>query len=81
MKCKKCGSEKVSVQQIAINKNKKKGWKYWLLFGWAIDMMLWIFLTIPRLIIGIFKPKKIVTKVQTKAVCQNCGYSWRIRKM
>ena len=78
MNCKKCNSENVIVQKVSSQVKKGKGWKYWLLFGWAIDMLLWLFLTLPRLIIAIFKPKKTKTKFHTEAVCQDCGYSWRV---
>ena len=28
-------------------------------FGWLIELFLWLFLTVPMLIIAIFKPKKL----------------------
>lgn len=78
MNCKKCNSENVSMQRVSVTKRKKKGLVYWLFFGWLIDLLSWIFLTLPRLIIAIFAPKRTKTKVHTEAVCQNCGYSWKI---
>ncbi|GEM_PF-698436 len=75
--CKKCGSENIQVQKISTQVKKKKGLMYWSI-GWIIDLGLWLFLTVPRLIIQIFKPNKTVTKTHTEAVCQNCGYSWKI---
>lgn len=75
--CKKCGSENIQVQKIATQVKKKKGLMYWSV-GWIIDLMLWIFLTLPRLIIQMFKPSKTVTKTDTVAVCQNCGNDWKI---
>ena len=78
MKCKKCGSENVNVQAIGVVKNKHHGLAYWLCFGWLVDLMLWLFLTIPRLIVAIFKPKKVKTKIKSYAVCQECGYKWKI---
>lgn len=78
MKCKKCGSENVNVQAIGIVKNKHHGVMYWLCFGWFIDLMLWIFLTMPRLIVAIFRPKGVKTKVKSYAVCQECGYKWKV---
>jgi predicted nucleic-acid-binding Zn-ribbon protein len=78
MNCKKCGSNNVNIQRIATTKKKGKGLMYWLLFGWLLDILLWIFLTLPRLIIAILKPKKTKTKVHTEAICQDCGYSWRV---
>jgi len=78
MQCKKCNSENVSIQKVSTTKKKKKGLGYWLLFGWFIDLLLWLFLTIPRLLIAMFVPKKTKTVVHTEAVCQSCGYSWKI---
>lgn len=76
--CKKCGSDSISVQKVSVTKSKGKGWAYWLLFGWLIDLALWLFLTLPRLIFAIFRKKKVKTKVHSEAVCQNCGYSWKV---
>ena len=83
MTCKKCNSENVQtqiVQEMKI-KNKKHGIMYWLFFGWLLDIFAWIIFTIPRLIIAIFRPKKskIVTRTRTMAVCQNCGYQWKVK--
>lgn len=78
MQCPKCGSNNVNVQAVSIVKNKHHGVIYWLCFGWFIDLMLWIFLTIPRLIVAIFKPNKVKTKVKNFAVCQNCGHKWKV---
>ena len=76
MVCSKCNSENVIVQSVSQKVKKKKGWMYWVLFGWFVDLMLWIFLTLPRLVWAIFKPKDTVTYSQ--AVCQNCGNTWRV---
>ena len=78
MTCKKCNSENVNIQRVSVTTKKKKGMGYWLLFGWLIDLMLWCFLTIPRLLIAMFAPKKTKTEVHTEAVCQSCGYSWKV---
>ena len=77
MKCKKCGSENVNVQAIGVVKSKHYGIFYWCI-GWFIDLMLWIFLTMPRLIVAIFRPKKVKTKIKSYAVCQECGHKWKI---
>ena len=77
MKCKKCGSENVNVQAIGVVKNKHHGIFYWCI-GWLVDLMLWIFLTMPRLIVAIFRPKKVKTKIKSYAVCQDCGHKWKI---
>ena len=77
MKCKKCGSENVNVQVVGVVKRNHHGIFYWCI-GWFIDLMLWIFLTMPRLIVAIFKPKKVKTKIKSYAVCQECGHKWKI---
>ena len=78
MKCSKCGSENVNVQAVSIVKNKKNGCLYWLLVGWWLEIIMWLCLTLPWLIIKIFKPKKVTSKVHSQAVCQNCGNTWRV---
>ncbi|NFT91668.1 hypothetical protein FDF86_04455 [Clostridium botulinum] len=78
MKCKKCGSGNVNVQAVTTLRNKHKGIIYWLFVGWWLEMMLWLFLTIPKLIFELFKPNKIKSKTHTEAVCQECGYRWEI---
>ena len=78
MKCPKCGSENVNVQAVSIVKNKHHGLVYWLCFGCLIDIFLWICLTVPRLIVAIFRPKGVKTKVKSYAVCQNCGHKWKV---
>lgn len=84
MTCPKCGSTDVNVQIVTESKLKTKhrGIFYWLFFGWLIDLFLWFFLTIPRLLVALFghKRQKIVTKEHTKCICQQCGYSWTTRK-
>jgi hypothetical protein len=78
MKCSKCGSENVSVQAVTIVKNKKHGCLYWLLIGWWLEIFMWLFLTLPWIIIKIFKPNKVTSKMHSQAVCQNCGNTWKI---
>lgn len=85
MICPKCGSENVNVQVVSETSlyKKKKGVLWWLLVGWwwwIVDLCLWIFMTIPRLIVQILKPTHYATKTehQSMCVCQNCGYSWRV---
>jgi len=82
MKCSKCGSENVTVQVVTETelKQKKHGIIYWLLIGWWLKPILWFFLTLPMLIIAIFRPKKYKTKTHTKkvAVCNSCGKSWNV---
>ena len=78
MKCVKCGSENVNVQAVSEIKNKHKGIIYWLFIGWWLEIFMWIFLTLPWLIVKIFSPKKYKSKVTNQAVCQSCGYSWKV---
>ena len=82
MKCPKCGSENVNVQVVTTTKlkDKHRGLIYWFCFGWLIDLMLWFFLTIPRLFVAMFghKKQKIVQKQHSMAVCQDCGHNWKV---
>lgn len=78
MQCPKCESNNVNVQAISIVKNKHHGILYWLFIGWWLEIFMWLFLTLPWLIIKIFKPNKIKTKVKSYAVCQNCGHKWKV---
>jgi hypothetical protein len=82
MQCPKCHSTNVNVQVVTEThfKNKKKSLLYWLTVGWFIEPLLWIFLTLPKLIFELFKPHRFNAKTTSKkmAICQNCGHSWRI---
>lgn len=78
MRCKKCGSENVNVQAVTHVSNKGKGCMYWILIGWWLELFMWMFLTLPMLIIQIFKPKKVKSRTHSEAVCQNCGYRRKI---
>lgn len=78
MKCPKCGSSNVNVQAVCTVRNKKHGILYWLFIGWWLEIFMWLFLTLPWLIIKIFKPKGVTSKTKGKAVCQNCGKIWNI---
>lgn len=78
MVCKKCGSKDVTIQVVSQTKRKRKGLPYWLFIGWWLEMFMWVFLTLPWLIIKIFKPKKYKGKVTSMAVCQNCGHRWKV---
>lgn len=82
MKCPKCESENVNVQMVTETKLKTKHHSilYWILIGWWLEIILWLFLTIPRLLAAMFghKKQKLVTKHKSVAVCQNCGYNWNV---
>ena len=80
MKCPVCGSENVNVQIVTETelKNKHHGVVWWLCIGWWWVPILWLFFTIPALIIKIFAPKKqnLKQRNETVRVCQNCGHKW-----
>lgn len=83
MICPMCGSNNVIVQAVMESrlKNKGHGCLHWLLIGWWVEILLWVFLFVPKLLATIFIPKrqKIVQHMTKKCVCQNCGYIWDIR--
>lgn len=78
MQCPKCQSSNVNVQAISTINKKNHGCLYWLLIGWWLEAIMWLFLTLPWLIVKIFKPKKYKSRVHSEAVCQNCGYHWKV---
>ena len=78
MICKKCGSENIQIQKVSTLVNKR-GWKYWLLGGWFINLLSYIIFTLPRVLIAIFIPKRKKVKTHSEAVCQSCGYSWEVK--
>lgn len=83
MKCSKCGSENVTVQMVSETSLKKKsGCLYWLIIGWWLEPIMWIFLTLPMIFVKIFKPKNYKTKTTHKSmcICQSCGNSWNSKQ-
>lgn len=80
MKCPKCGSENVNAQAVTETKlvTKRKGAFYWIFIGWWWLPFKWVCLTIPAIIIKLFRPARYKTKVKhmSKFVCQDCGYLW-----
>jgi len=78
MVCPKCKSENVSLQVIAVQRRKHHSIIYWIFIGWWLEMILWLFFTIPRLIVAIFRPKRMKTVEKAVAVCQNCGYRFNV---
>lgn len=82
MTCPKCQSENVTVQvttDVQI-KTQHKGVVWWLLIGWWWVMLKWLFLTLPALLVKIFKKKKqVVVQTERKiCVCHSCGHTWNI---
>lgn len=80
MICPKCKSENVNVQIVTETKTKKvhHGILWWFFIGWWLETLLWLFLTLPKLLFTLFIPKKqkIVTTSKTMCVCQSCGHTW-----
>lgn len=80
--CPKCGNENITYQVLneVKFKNKGRGCFYWLLIGWWLEIILWLFLTIPRLLFLLFggKRQRAINITKRIAVCQNCGNDWKI---
>ena len=80
MRCPVCGSTNVNVQIVTDVSLVKKGHGcfYWLCFGWLISLIMWIFFTLPMLIIRVIRGSKykVKTSHSTMAVCSHCGHSW-----
>ena len=75
MKCIKCGSENVNVQLV--NETKKRGF-----FGAILNLIIKIILLCVSFIlwlISLILPIRRKKKTNKYAVCQNCGYSWKIK--
>ena len=84
MRCSRCGSEEIAIQLLNEVKlvTKHKGILWWLIIGWWWIPIKWLIFTVPALIIKLIKGKKYKSKnIQTKyAVCQKCGFSWKMYK-
>jgi hypothetical protein len=78
MTCRKCKSPYVSIQAVTTIKPKHHGFFWWLLIGWWWVPLKWIFLFLPALIIKLFKGQKYRSVTHSEAVCQNCGYRWKV---
>lgn len=78
MKCRRCGSTDIRVESIPVTKTKSKGWKYWLLGGWAFSILKYMLFGVLALFPKIFKKPKVSTKIKKMATCQSCGYSRRL---
>ncbi|MFT8330877.1 hypothetical protein [Bifidobacterium psychraerophilum] len=78
--CRKCGSSNISVQISTVQTPKSRhGAIYWILIGWWLHPLLWLFLTLPMLIWRVIHPnRKTNIRTQKIAVCQQCGYSWSV---
>lgn len=70
MTCPKCGSNNVSVQAVTSQKGRGcLGALMWVLFAFCTFGI--ILLVLPAL-----TRKK--SKTKTYAICQNCGYRWKV---
>lgn len=92
MKCPKCKSENILVQQVQTGSAttetykapKKKSCLNWILGGWIIDILYFCFIGWwRRLLFG--KKQKVGTstsrtrmKSKTMATCQSCGHTWKV---
>ena len=108
MTCPKCGAENITIQtfqeergSVTRSKTKSKykekghGCLWWITIGWwwwIVDLLSWIFLFFPRLIMRLFaspykkaKYKGKSTTVSTTRnsigyrtvyTCQSCGHQW-----
>ena len=78
--CPKCKSNDISVQVVSDThtKTKKRGLLYWVSFWWFVEFIIWFLAAIPMLIGKLLRGKKIVTDFKKFAVCQNCGYKWKV---
>lgn len=81
--CPKCGSENINYQAVPVLSRKKgKGFFWWLLIGWwwgIIELIFWIFATLPMLIANLIIREDKITRVDFYAVCQNCGNGWKVK--
>lgn len=73
MKCKKCGSENVSVQVVTNVKTKHRGCLGWFLWILLACCTLGLILIIP-----LITNSKTKSKTHSEAVCQDCGYRWKV---
>lgn len=77
--CPKCHKKDVIIQEKTkiITKKEHRSIIMWILFWWWFEIIMWVFFTIPRLLIALFVPSKqtITSKNYKEYVCQNCGYN------
>lgn len=80
MRCPKCGGTNITATTYAVHEleQKKPGCLWWAFVGvWWVPLK-WLFLTIPALVVKIFKPKNYRMKAEEKTsfVCLDCGHTW-----
>ena len=85
------GSVTTQKTKSKYKEDRRHGCLWWFFIGswwWIIDLFIWIFAFIPRLLIhvgrkkkytststSVAKTKNIIT-YKTVCVCQNCGHNW-----
>lgn len=90
MTCKNCGGSNISVQYVqtgsktkskATTRKKKRGCLYWICFFWLIDFLTWCFTfwSPSRRRSKTKGSSKTTIQNEKRAVCNECGYSWRIK--
>lgn len=88
------GSTVVTTTKAKSKTKTGHGCLWWAIIGWwwwIVDLFIWIFMFVPRLLIQIFKPKKSRTKSSTTiatqeianidyktiCMCRECGHHWQ----
>lgn len=76
--CPRCHSYNTEYKLVTdyFTKRKHRSIIAWILFWWWVEILLWLFLFIPRLLIALFAPKRRQTVAFTRSVffCKDCGY-------
>lgn len=83
MTCPKCGNSNVNLQVVNQSQlvAKHHSIMWWICIGFWWVPIKWLIFTVPALIFKIFgigKRQKIKNTIYKTAVCQNCGYNWKI---
>lgn len=81
MQCTKCGSDNVKVMVTSTEKAKAlHGPVYWAFIGWWLQPFLWLFVTPVMFIWRLIRPnRKTKTVTVSRAVCQDCGNTWKVK--
>ncbi len=80
LQCKRCGSNNISCQAVneVYSRTQHRGILWWIFVGWWWLPIKWLIFTLPALIVKMFSRRRtyVTSKTVTKAVCQNCGFTW-----
>ena len=74
LQCPKCKSHNIVVQAVTEVKTKRRGCLGWIL--WILLACITIGLII---IIPLLTNSKTKSKTHSEAVCQDCGYRWKVK--